>query len=215
MRAAAARGGTRSVVQNTEYLARMECVHSRERPKQTLNRHYVSMRRRNVQCTLGSLSDSQILNLVSLTHFSQPSNYFADTVFIHTDAVSVLYLDGFKEAPSSQGRFEIQSLPDTSLAHISHLATRQASASPGPPSIHLVLTDAGKRSAYLATWMQRGMKVLTRPARTRSIARFVGLVRHSSRVAAAMALRFPVYPPARYAGESEPVKRPKVRIELG
>jgi hypothetical protein len=59
------------------------------------------------------------------------------------------------------------------------------------------------------------MKVLARPVRTRSIARFVGLVRHSSRAAAAMALRFPVYPPARYAGESEPVKRPKVHIELG
>jgi hypothetical protein len=127
------------------------------------------------------------------------------------------YLDGFKEAPSSRDCFPLHPSPDTSLAHIS---TRDKT-SPGTPSIHLVLnqasfrTDAGKRSAYLVTWMQRGMKVLTRPARTRSIARFVGLVRHSSRTAAAaaMALKFPVYPPARYAGESVPVKRPKVRIE--
>jgi hypothetical protein len=105
--------------------------------------------------------------------------------------------------------------PLTLLWPTSQLATR---TSPGTPS-HLILnqasfrTDAGKRSAYLATWMQRGMKVLTRPARTRPVARFVGLVRHSSRAAGAtMALKFPVYPPARYAGESVPVKRPKVRM---
>ncbi|KAK3308080.1 RAI1 like PD-XK nuclease-domain-containing protein [Chaetomium strumarium] len=51
------------------------------------------------------------------------------------------------------------------------------------------------------------MRVLLRPVRTRPV---VKLVRHLSRAAAtAMALTFPIYPPARYAGQSEPVKRPK------
>lgn len=104
--------------------------------------------------------------------------------------------------PHSSGRPRLDKQQRSSRCQ-AHQSTATASQARQHPAA-LFLTDAGKRPERSGIWTQWGMRVLTRPAKTHPIVRRVLVPRP------AMVLRFPIYPPPRYLGASEPVKRPKV-----